>query len=139
MFGWFKRNVRRHEPQVPFDGDTEIADVFFNAVEVAKELAASADDAFMPFSIGQRNDGRVMSSFPIPPEEMVETATRICRESESVIWCLVWDGYLHSGDTRHEALFFRTERTGSGTTYDLVWRYNRSPEFSMIGNPAFVN
>lgn len=123
----------------PFGGDKELAEVFFASVRMARDLAAERDHAFMPFAIGRRGEEDVMNSFPIPPEEVVETATRICRESDFSVWALVWDGIVQIDGVQEDALRFRVARSGEDRILRLYWRYTRVPTFSLVANPGVIS
>ncbi len=122
----------------PFGGDKELKDVFFESVRVATDLAEKSENTLMPFAIGLRGEKKMMNGFPLPSDQVVEEATKVCRRSEFDVWALVWEGYVHLGGKKEDAFCFRVARNGEEKHLTFFWKYTRNPKFALVGNPGIV-
>jgi len=80
-----------------------------------------------------------MASFPMPPDDVVEMATKICRDEDFDAWALVWEGSVRLEGERAEALCFRVARNDSDKVITLYWRCRRAPQFELVGNPGVIS
>ncbi len=125
-------------PPDPFDGDKSLAEVFFASVRVAKGLIEKSAQTIVPFALALSGERMIMKSFPLPPNEVVDFATNICRSPEINTWALTWEGSVDVGHGNEQALCFRVAPNGKEKFLTLFWRYTRNPAFKLIGNPGIL-